>query len=129
MRLTAAIALGFLAVGCGEAYAQSYYGYNDTATPVSADAPLTAANGMTLYTFDKDTTGVSNCDDNCAVNWPPYLPTAGEPASEDGLTVITRADGTQQWAKDGAPLYFWVGDTAPGDTNGDGVGGVWHIAH
>jgi len=33
-----------------------------------------------------------------------------------------------QWAKDGAPLYFWIGDSATGDTNGDGVGGVWHIA-
>ena len=81
---------------------------------------------MTLYTFDKDSAVTSTCYGDCAVNWPPYLADAG--ATMDGLTVIARNDGTQQWAKDGAPLYFWIGDAAPGDTNGDGVGGVWHIA-
>jgi len=44
------------------------------------------------------------------------------------LDAIERKDGSKQWAKDGKPLYFWVGDTEPGETNGDGVGGVWHVA-
>jgi predicted lipoprotein with Yx(FWY)xxD motif len=46
-----------------------------------------------------------------------------------GLTTVERKDGAKQWAKDGKPLYFWMGDTEPGETNGDGVGGVWHVAH
>lgn len=130
MKLIAALTLGALIAGCDQAYAFGYdYGndYADTQiTLIAGHGPLTAENGMTLYTFDKDSTNTSNCYDSCADSWPPYLASAGE--TMDGLTAISRNDGTMQWAKDGAPLYFWIGDTAPGDTNGDGVGGVWHIA-
>ncbi|KAJ56541.1 hypothetical protein ACMU_06260 [Actibacterium mucosum KCTC 23349] len=88
---------------------------------------LADANGMSLYTFDKDTSNVSNCNGDCAVSWPPLL--AADSAHDNGkLTVIDRNDGSRQWAYDGEPLYFWVGDTAPGEVNGDGVGGVWHVA-
>ncbi|WP_373354189.1 hypothetical protein [Pseudoroseicyclus sp. CXY001] len=87
---------------------------------------LADADGMTLYTFDNDSEGTSVCYDDCAVNWPPFL--AAEGAEEgDGYTLVTRDDGSLQWALDGMPLYYWIGDTAPGDTNGDGVGGVWHV--
>ena len=89
---------------------------------------LTAADGgMTLYTFRKDTAGTSNCDGGCARSWPPFFATAGAQAEGD-LTIITRADGKAQWAKDGMPLYFWAGDRKPGDATGDGVGGVWDAA-
>lgn len=132
MKLIAAITLGLFVAGCDQAYAQSGYYANETApeeiTLAAGHGPLTAENGMTLYVFDKDSAGVTNCYDNCAVNWPPYLAAAGAAAPSDGFSTVQRRDGTQQWNKDGAPLYFWVGDTAPGDTNGDGVGGVWHIA-
>ena len=113
MKLTIALALGVLAAGCDQAYAQSI---------------LTDNNGMTLYTFDKDSAGVSTCYDSCATAWPPFLAAADAASPGNGLTVIARNDGTHQWAKDGAPLYYWQGDSAPGQTTGDGVGGVWHIA-
>lgn len=80
--------------------------------------------GMTVYTFRKDAAGVSNCYDDCAAKWPPFM--AAEDAKPEGrLTVIERKDDTYQWALDGKPLYFWAGDTKAGDATGDGVGGVW----
>ncbi|MDX3925205.1 MAG: hypothetical protein QHC90_05265 [Shinella sp.] len=84
--------------------------------------------GMTLYTFRKDTKGVSNCYDQCAANWPPFLAEAGAEA-EGGYSLVERKDGSMQWAKDGMPLYFWVKDEKSGDVTGDGVGGVWDAAH
>ncbi|HUV32926.1 MAG TPA: hypothetical protein VMW31_05080 [Devosiaceae bacterium] len=87
---------------------------------------LTDADGMTLYIFDRDEPGMSNCYDNCAINWPPLL--AADGATADGeYTLVSRTDGTMQWAYDGMPLYYWKNDAAPGDTTGDGVGDVWHV--
>ncbi|MEZ2127126.1 MULTISPECIES: hypothetical protein [unclassified Sinorhizobium] len=88
---------------------------------------LAGANGMTLYTFKKDTKGVSNCYDNCAKNWPP-LAADGNAKAEGAYSIVDRKDGTKQWAKDGMPLYFWVKDTKMGDVTGDGVGGNWDVA-
>jgi predicted lipoprotein with Yx(FWY)xxD motif len=89
---------------------------------------MVGQNGMTLYTFDKDVanSGRSVCVDKCAVNWPPFM--AGASASDSGdWTVVTRADGSKQWAYKGKPLYYWIKDTKPGDKTGDNVGGVWHV--
>lgn len=89
---------------------------------------LTDFAGTTLYTFDKDTTGVSNCEKACAVNWPPY--TSGATAQSQfpkNISIITRADGIKQFAWMGKPLYYYASDKKPGDINGDGVGKVWHI--
>ena len=83
--------------------------------------------GMTLYVFDKDEPGKSNCTGECAAKWPPLAAPAGSTAAGP-FAPITRADGTLQWALDGRPLYLWVKDTAPGQMTGDGVGGVWHAA-
>jgi predicted lipoprotein with Yx(FWY)xxD motif len=44
------------------------------------------------------------------------------------LTIIDRPDGTYQVANNGMPLYRWQGDKSPGDTTGNGVGGVWSVA-
>lgn len=85
------------------------------------------ANHMTLYTFDRDTPGVSNCNGACAANWPPLLAPANAVPAGD-FTAIRRKDGTYQWALNGKPLYTWVKDRNPGDMTGDGVGGVWHVA-
>jgi predicted lipoprotein with Yx(FWY)xxD motif len=52
---------------------------------------------------------------------------AEDAPAEGGLTVIERKDDTYQWALNGKPLYFWQGDSAKGDTTGDGVGGVWAV--
>ncbi len=90
---------------------------------------LTGDNGMTLYTFAKDAAGVSNCDGDCAVKWPPYMATEeDEDVAKAPFSVIERKDETYQWALNGMPLYFWVNDKAAGDTTGDGVGGVWSVA-
>lgn len=127
MKLCAALIFGIVVAGCDQAYAygsSSYYSPTTTSAAVTKEV-FTATNGMTLYTLDEDRPGVSTCYYSCAENWPPYY--AG---NEDipGLTRIDRRDGTQQWAKNGAPLYFWIGDTEPGDTTGDGVRGVWRVA-
>ncbi len=83
--------------------------------------------GMTLYTFKKDESGKSNCYDDCAVKWPPYIAADGAAADGD-YTLVDRKDGKKQWALKGMPLYFWVKDTKQGDATGDGVGKVWDAA-
>ncbi len=88
---------------------------------------LAGDNGLTLYTFNNDQNGVSNCNDGCASNWPPLF------AEDDALeqapySVISRADGTRQWARDGWPLYYWQGDSEAADVTGEGVGDVWFVA-
>lgn len=88
---------------------------------------LTDSKGMTLYTFDKDEKGASNCYDQCAVKWPPLKAAEGAKAEGD-YTLVKRKDGTMQWAYDGMPLYLWEKDKAPGDMTGDNVGNVWHTA-
>ena len=88
---------------------------------------FTDADGMTLYTYDPDTPGKSNCSGFCAVFWPPVI-AAETTMPTDGFTTITRDNGTRQWAYQGKPLYGYVGDTTPGETSGDGVDGVWHVA-
>ncbi len=84
--------------------------------------------GMTLYIFDKDVAGKSNCKGKCATAWPPVM--AGANANATGkLSIIMRGDGSKQWAYDKMPLYGWVKDKKPGDATGDGRGGVWHVVH
>lgn len=89
---------------------------------------LTNDKGMTLYVFDKDSGGKSACNGPCAVNWPPLMASAGAMPMA-GYTVITREDGSKQWAYKGRPLYNWKKDKKPGDITGDGfLNGAWHIA-
>lgn len=89
----------------------------------------TDTNGMTLYTYDKDSKNVSNCTGDCAEKWPPYL-VAGDVSADlpEHLGALQRADGTWQYTWDGKPLYYYVTDKVKGDVTGDGVGGVWHVA-
>lgn len=89
---------------------------------------LTDPKGMTLYIFDKDTQGMSNCNGNCAVLWPPYGPTGKVSNLPANFTVLARSDASMQYAYKGMPLYFYQKDTRPGDILGDGVGNVWHLA-
>lgn len=89
---------------------------------------LTDFQGMTLYIFDKDQQGVSNCYGTCAQTWPPY--TSGATAQSQmpqNITVISRTDGTKQFAWKGMPLYYYSNDKKAGDLNGDGFGGIWHL--
>jgi predicted lipoprotein with Yx(FWY)xxD motif len=88
---------------------------------------VAGSNGMTVYTFTKDTagSGQSACSGQCLVIWPALTVPAGTPPSGgDGVTgqlgTITRADdGSLQVTYNGLPLYFYQKDTAPGDTNGN----------
>lgn len=88
---------------------------------------LTDEKGMTLYTFDKDGKDTSSCYDGCAAKWPPLTAEASAKA-EAPFSLVTRKDGSKQWAHEGKPLYLWQSDKKPGDVTGDGVGGVWHVA-
>jgi predicted lipoprotein with Yx(FWY)xxD motif len=89
---------------------------------------LVGNNGMTLYVFDKDADGKSMCNGKCAENWPPLYAEGKEGKVGGNFSVITRDDGKMQYAYKGKPLYFWVKDQKPGDTTGDGVNNVWHVA-
>jgi len=90
---------------------------------------LTDSRGMTLYVFDKDRVrGQSACNAHCAVAWPPLLASADAKPSGK-WSLVTREDGSNQWAYKGKPVYtFYEWDVNPGDTKGDGVGGRWHVA-
>ena len=87
----------------------------------------TTAKGMTLYTFDKDSAGTSNCDGDCAAKWPPFKAAKGAKASGD-WTIVKRGDGSMMWAYEGKPLYTFVDDKKAGEMTGEGKGGVWHVA-
>ena len=87
---------------------------------------ILAAAGRTLYTFDKDAANKSNCNGGCAAAWPPFLVKDGDRTSGE-FRVVTRDDGTRQWAMNGKPLYFYAADVQAGDAKGDGQGGVWHV--
>ncbi|WP_404992006.1 hypothetical protein [Cupriavidus pauculus] len=90
---------------------------------------LTDPQGLTLYTFDRDPAngGKSVCNGMCATNWPPLLAEPGKTASGK-YSVITRDDGTRQYAYNGMPLYRFAKDAKPGDRTGDNVNNVWHVA-
>jgi predicted lipoprotein with Yx(FWY)xxD motif len=98
---------------------------------------LVDANGMTVYAYAKDqaNSNTSNCSGACASTWMPFLtqgtPTVGSNATaSDGtqldttkLGTITRSDGTTQVTFNGWPLYYFSGDKAPGDINGE----MWFV--
>ena len=88
---------------------------------------IMAQDHMSLYTYANDQPGISTCYGECAVNWPPAI----LPADTDmpqSYTLIERNDGQMQIAYKGKPLYRYIGDSAIGDINGDGLGGVWSLA-
>jgi predicted lipoprotein with Yx(FWY)xxD motif len=97
-----------------------------SAGTTSQGAALVDAKGMTLYTFQKDADGASNCKGGCATSWPPAAAAASDAASGD-FTIITRDDGAAQWAYKGKPLYTWIQDRKAGDATGGAVPG-WNIA-
>jgi predicted lipoprotein with Yx(FWY)xxD motif len=97
-----------------------------TASVGSKGTLIVASNGMTLYTFDKDTanSGTSACTGACIATWPALtVPTGSTPSAGSGaagkIGTITRPDtGSLQVTYNGLPLYFFSGDRAPGDSNG-----------
>lgn len=127
LRSILAGATALLMLSASAVFADEFAGGAIMSSEVGGQTILTDANGMTLYTWDNDEEGVSNCYDQCAVNWPPLIADA-DAAPEGDFTLVERTDGTQMWAYQGEPLYLWIKDEAPGDTTGDGVGGTWHTA-
>jgi predicted lipoprotein with Yx(FWY)xxD motif len=88
------------------------------------DGILVNQAGMTVYTFDKDTAGSSNCVGPCADNWP-HVPAPAKVSAP--YSAITRADGAKQLAYKDKPLYTFKKDMKPGDRNGDNFKDIWHI--
>jgi predicted lipoprotein with Yx(FWY)xxD motif len=89
---------------------------------------LVDGEGLTLYGLTDDIDGVSTCDDACADAWPPLTVDGADlPAGLDPnlFSVVERSDGSFQLKAAKWPLYGYAGDAAPGDTNGQGSGGVW----
>lgn len=78
-----------------------------------------------LYTFDKDEPGKSNCIDACAATWHP-LTANGDEKPLGRWTLVSRDDGSSQWAFDGMPVYSFARDPEPAAAR-DGTTGKWHL--
>ena len=93
---------------------------------------LTNAQGRTLYYFTPDTSTTAACAAGCISAWPPLLFTgSGQPTASGTLpgTLSAVSDGNgNQCEYNGHPLYTFSGDSASGQTNGEGVGGKWFVA-
>ena len=104
-------------------------------TSASLGSYLTDGAGRTLYLYKPDQDGnppTSNCSGGCASVWPPFTVAAGAhvtagPGVSGAITTFTRSDGSLQVAYKGIPLYYYIGDTAPGQTNGQNYGGIWFV--
>ena len=94
----------------------------------SSNGILATPSGATVYTFDKDTAGngKSACNGPCAQLWPPVMASASDTAGGD-WSIVTRDDGSKQWAYKGWPLYTYSKDAKPGDMRGDKFKDVWHV--
>ncbi|WP_194920920.1 COG4315 family predicted lipoprotein [Catenulispora rubra] len=141
------IAAAALTSACGGS-GSSHSGGGDKAKPtVSAAAPgaaspvgvkisdsslgpiLTDQDGRTLYAFLNDKNGSSSCTGTCIATWPALISTApaaaGSGIQSSLLTQTARADGTSQASYNNWPLYYYVGDAAPGEVDGEGLSDVW----
>ncbi len=98
------------------------------ATDTKLGSYLTDLKGMTLYTYTKDTTGISNCTGKCLTIWPAYVAPSLTGTYSTNISVLKRTDGTLQYAWKGMPLYYYAQDKNPGDVNGQGVGNLWNVA-
>jgi len=144
-------ALSLVLAACGggpSAYGAGGYGAPSAQTPSAAAGTaatvdlhpsslgqiLVDAQGRTLYLFEADTSGKSNCSGPCATAWPPLLsngtPQAATGASAALVGTTTGGDGSTQVTYAGHPLYYFVGDKAAGDTTGqdiDQFGAKWYV--
>jgi len=128
LTLGLSVAALFTGLSIGAAFAAG----PDTTYQATADGKVLAdAKGMTLYVFDNDKGKTeSACTGKCIVNWPPFVAPADATVSGDWSVVPGKdKDGKdiKLWAYEGSPLYYWINDKKPGDVDGDGKGGVWHI--
>lgn len=157
LALVALVALaGVLTVACGTTSpsagaAYTAQPYSPTTSPSAAAAAaktatlavltihktsigyvLATSAGMTIYWYSDDVknSGKSSCTAGCLQAWPAVT---GTPSAAAGVTLsgklgtITRPGGVIQATYNGYPLYTYANDVAPGQTTGNGVGGVWHV--
>jgi predicted lipoprotein with Yx(FWY)xxD motif len=150
---TAVIALGLLAIACGQPEHSgssnalaSPIGASPTSTTTSSpQATLTVANsrygriivdrsGRTLYMFDIERDGQPRCYGACAVSWPPLVsrvdPVTGSGLDQALVTTAARKEGSRQVTYKGHPLYYYVGDRSPGEIKCQAVfeyGGGWYV--
>jgi predicted lipoprotein with Yx(FWY)xxD motif len=91
--------------------------------------------GRALYLFEADTGTTSTCTGDCAQVWPPLISPSMVPGTTGAaqpslVNTTTRPDGTRQVTYNGHPLYYFAGDTAPGDVKGQDIhnfGGGWYV--
>jgi predicted lipoprotein with Yx(FWY)xxD motif len=99
-------------------------------TTIGGTTILTNAKGLTLYSFAPDSPTASKCYGSCAAYWPPVTGTAPASTGLPGTVgTITRTGGAHQLTYNGHPLYTYIGDSAPGQANGNNLnlnGGLWH---
>ena len=150
LALAGAAALALAVAGCGgSSGGNDSGGYGAPADAPAADTSGPASVGLassklgkilvdgagrTLYLFEADTGTASTCDGACASAWPPLTtsgkPTAGPGVSAAKLGTAKRSDGTSEVTYNGHPLYTFSGDSAPGQTNGqgsNGFGAEWYV--
>jgi predicted lipoprotein with Yx(FWY)xxD motif len=134
--LSAALAIGAAATGCGAAPAASLPRYEVLASSIPGlGKVITDGEGRTLYMYAPDRRGVSRCYGLCAQQWPPLVlphgmahPRAGPGVRADLLGTVRRANGQLQETYGGWPLYLWIGDTAPGQATGQADDmGLWYV--
>jgi len=133
------IAAAAIALSTAPALANGHGGGDAPPPPKPATSPakviltkqgptLVDLNGMTLYYYERDTTGkTSNCNGKCVESWVPLSATADAKAIGD-FTVISRNDGSKMWAYRYRPLYTSPADKAPGEANGNATTLQWRIA-
>jgi len=138
---------GCSGVGGSEGGSGGMYGPGTVSTseaPTESSAPLDLgvattklgevvvdSKGMTLYYFTNDHQGTdtSACTAQCLTTWPIATTLNKEPVVE-GVTgqvgTIQSPEGSLQLTLNGMPLYTFAQDAQPGDTAGQGMGGVWY---
>jgi predicted lipoprotein with Yx(FWY)xxD motif len=142
MILVVACALLFAACGGDEDEPSAGGGQDQPQEEAAATIEVTSASmgdiladpdGNTLYMFvpDQENNGEPTCYDDCAAAWPAFEAmgdlTAGEGLDQSLLASVERTDGTTQVTYNDLPLYYFSGDEAPGDTNGQGLMDVWYV--
>jgi predicted lipoprotein with Yx(FWY)xxD motif len=151
MRSVRILVLGFIVVlaACGSSGSKTKTTATTTASSTATSAAAAAganvnvgqtglgavlvnSQGRTLYHLTTESATKITCTGPCASTWPPLVVASGQqPQAGAGvtgtLTAVDRPDGTKQAAFNGQPLYTYSGDSKTGDTNGEGIGGVWHV--
>jgi len=131
LSVLALVLFGVALAGAGGSSAAPSATVTLKAAKIAGATVLTNAHGRTVYSFAPDTPTASRCTGLCASYWPPVT---GNPKAGPGVTgklgTITRPDGAVQATYDGHPLYTYIGDSSPGQEQGNDLdlnGGLWYV--